>query len=255
MRGVRATEIVGVEEAGGNRGEESEQTIEILVTLCGRGWGDHGKGRHRRCEATIGSGSTVWNDVRGVDARGVEGWEQGRTCDDIDDDGFDVCFGALAALLEKWVDDFALARVGQGRVAGGPNGFKQRHTRVGRREAFLRDVAVHELKLDAVGVEERCELDDFKVLQYFTAGKACARITLLHDCGAVHPLGALVHGAAVVDKHDQIEQRKLGRALHFLKRIAMYILGISATLSKTNSTFCRGTRRQPAASRRQSVEA
>ena len=134
--------------------------------------------------------------------RGVVGCGQMRTCDDIDDDGLDVCFGALAALLEKWFDDFALAGVRQGRVAGGSNGFKQRLTRIGRREAYLRHVAVHELELDAVGVEERRELDDCNVLHSFTAGITCAQLTLLHDGGAVCPLGALVHGATVVDEHD-----------------------------------------------------
>ena len=53
----------------------------------------------------------------------------------------------------------------------------------------MRDVTVHELELDAVGVEQGCELDD-----------------LGDNGGTIRPLGALVHGAAVVHEHDKIEQ-------------------------------------------------
>ncbi len=124
---------------------------------------------------------------------GGRGGGGGSTGDDVDDHGFDICFGTLAAFLEKRVYYFALARVRQGRVAGGANGLEQGLAHLSGGEPLMRHVAVHELQLDAVGVEQRGELDD-----------------LCDDGCTVGPLGALVHGAAVVDEHDQVEQGQLG---------------------------------------------
>ena len=91
----------------------------------------HGKRGHRGGQAAVGGWRAICSAVRGGGNERERGWG-GNACDDVDDHGLDVCFGALAALLEKRIDDFALAGVGQGRVAGGADGLEQRLAHFGR---------------------------------------------------------------------------------------------------------------------------
>jgi hypothetical protein len=71
---------------------------------------NHGKCGYGGREATVSRGGTIWDEVN-CDERARTCRQTADACDDINNHGLDVSFGASAALLKKWLDDFALAGV------------------------------------------------------------------------------------------------------------------------------------------------